>query len=55
MYAATEVFCTGTMGEIAGVTQIDARTIGSGEVGPLTVRIADLYQAHVRANGVEVW
>ena len=44
MYNADEVFCTGTMGEIAGITVIDGRTIGGGAVGPVTTRIARLYQ-----------
>jgi branched-chain amino acid aminotransferase len=51
LYAADEVFCTGTMGEIAGVTVIDGRPIGAGKVGPVTTRVADLYLAHARANG----
>jgi branched-chain amino acid aminotransferase len=54
MYTADEVFCTGTMGEIAGVTAIDGRTIGTGEVGPLTRRVADLYKDHARATGTAV-
>jgi branched-chain amino acid aminotransferase len=54
MYAADEVFCTGTMGEIAAVTTIDGRTIGSGVPGPVTTRVARLYQEHARANGVRV-
>ena len=54
MYAADEVFCTGTMGEIAGVTEVDGRTIGAGRVGPLTVRIAALYQEHARTHGTPV-
>jgi branched-chain amino acid aminotransferase len=54
MYNADEVFCTGTMGEIAGVTVIDGRTIGSGEVGPVTRRIAELYQKHAAAHGVRL-
>ena len=29
------MFCTGTMGELAGVTQVDKRTIGDGNVGPV--------------------
>src|SRR4030095_13052200 len=35
VYRADEVFCTGTMGEIAPVTKIDGRTIGDGGVGPV--------------------
>jgi branched-chain amino acid aminotransferase len=54
MYNADEVFCTGTMGEIAGVTTIDGRRIGDGMVGPVTADVAAIYQAHARANGVPV-
>lgn len=39
-----EVFCTGTMGELAAVTSIDGRTIGSGELGPMTQRLSGLYR-----------
>ncbi|MEO2145338.1 MAG: aminotransferase class IV, partial [bacterium] len=42
-HRADEVFCTGTMGEIAAVTTIDGRTICQGEVGPLTRQVAELY------------
>jgi branched-chain amino acid aminotransferase len=54
MYTADEVFCTGTMGEIAGVTVIDGRAVGAGGVGPVTTRMAELYQAHAAANGVRL-
>ncbi len=53
-YTADEVFCTGTMGEIAGVTSIDGRRIGTGEVGPVTADVANRYRAYARANGVPV-
>jgi len=43
LYRADEVFCTGTMGELAAVTAVDGRTIGSGEVGPLTRRLGEAY------------
>jgi len=52
MYTADEVFCTGTMGEIAAVTRIDGRAIGAGDVGPLTLRMAKLYRDHAAAEGV---
>ncbi|WP_433295660.1 aminotransferase class IV [Actinoplanes sp. CA-030573] len=54
MYNADEVFCTGTMGEIAGVTVIDGRPIATGAVGPVTTRMATRYQEHAAANGVRV-
>jgi branched-chain amino acid aminotransferase len=52
MYTADEVFCTGTMGEIAAVTRIDGRAISAGDVGPLTLRMAKLYRDHAAAEGI---
>jgi branched-chain amino acid aminotransferase len=54
MYTADEVFCTGTMGEIAGVTVIDGRPIGSGSTGPVTARIATMYVEHARTHGTRL-
>jgi branched-chain amino acid aminotransferase len=54
MYAADEVFCTGTMGEIAAVTEIDGRPIGTGKVGAVTTWVATLYRTHAAAAGVPV-
>ena len=51
VYRADEVFCTGTMGELAGVTMVDGRPIGSGGVGPVTRRLAELYRREVAATG----
>src|SRR4051812_39426747 len=38
-HAAAEVFCTGTMGELAPVMEIDGRRIGSGRAGSVTRRL----------------
>jgi branched-chain amino acid aminotransferase len=54
LYCADEVFCTGTMGEIAAVTEVDGRAIGTGKVGPVTLKLATIYREHARANGVQV-
>jgi branched-chain amino acid aminotransferase len=54
VYAAEEMFCTGTMGELAGVTRVDGRTIGSGEVGPMTTRLSELYRHRTASQGVQV-
>src|SRR5467141_5343254 len=43
VYGAHEMFCTATIGELAGVTKIDNRQIGDGNVGPMTKRLSDLY------------
>src|SRR6266496_3046905 len=54
IYGADEMFCTGTMGELAGVVKIDNRLIGDGQVGFITKRICDLYVQRTATEGVEV-
>src|SRR5438128_3559180 len=54
VYAADEIFCTGTMGELAGVIKIDNRIIGDGKVGPMTKRLSELYAKRTASEGVEV-
>jgi branched-chain amino acid aminotransferase len=48
VYRADEMFCTGTMGELAAVTTVDGRTIGDGKPGPMTARLSDLYAKELR-------
>jgi branched-chain amino acid aminotransferase len=45
VYASQELFCTGTMGELAGVIKVDGLTIGDGQVGPMTRRLSELFAA----------
>ncbi|HEX4707656.1 MAG TPA: aminotransferase class IV [Candidatus Udaeobacter sp.] len=54
VYQAQEVFCTGTMGELAAVTKVDGRQIGDGKVGPVTRRLSDLYAQRTATEGVQV-
>ena len=55
IYRADEMFCTGTMGELATVSSVDGRVIGDGEVGALTWRLAELFQEEtVRAGDLVV-
>ena len=54
IYGAHEMFCTGTMGELAGVIRIDNRQIGDGKVGPMTKRLSDLYAQRTATEGVKV-
>jgi branched-chain amino acid aminotransferase len=54
VYRADEVFCTGTMGELAGVTKIDNKIISDGKVGPMTKRLSELYAKRTAAEGVRV-
>ncbi|MCX7265517.1 MAG: aminotransferase class IV [Betaproteobacteria bacterium] len=43
VYSADEAFATGTLGGVTPVVKIDGRVIGSGQPGPLTRSISDLY------------
>jgi branched-chain amino acid aminotransferase len=54
VYGADEMFCTGTMGELAGVIQVDERNIGHGTIGPMTRRLSDLYAQRTATDGVSV-
>ena len=54
VYGAHEMFCTGTMGELAGVIRIDNRQIGDGNVGSMTKRLSDLYLQRTATEGVQV-
>jgi branched-chain amino acid aminotransferase len=54
VYGADEMFCTGTMGELAGVIKVDDRIIGDGRVGLMTKRLSVLYAQHTDLEGVEV-
>ena len=48
-YSADEAFLTGTFGAQTPVGVIDGRVIGSGEMGPMTARLRDLYKGLVAA------
>src|SRR5881409_550233 len=54
IYGANEMFCTGTMGELAAVTKIDNRHIGDGKVGAMTKRLSDLYTRRTASEGVQI-
>jgi branched-chain amino acid aminotransferase len=54
VYQADEIFCTGTMGELAGVIRLDGRTIGNGEIGPMTRRLTELFAARTAIDGEKV-
>ena len=50
VYAADEAFVTGTFGGLTPVHTIDGRTIGTGEQGPMTIRLRELYEATIEAD-----
>ena len=51
MYTADECFTTGTMGELSAVGEIDGRTIGEGQKGPVTKRLQQLHRQLVTTTG----
>ncbi|TCJ20674.1 branched-chain amino acid transaminase [Rubrobacter taiwanensis] len=50
LYAADEVFLTGTGYQIAPVVEIDHRPVGSGEMGPITGRLQEAYFRAARGD-----
>jgi branched-chain amino acid aminotransferase len=54
LYRADEAFCTGTMGELAGITRVDGRRIGKGETGQMTARLSELYSKRTATGGTRV-
>jgi branched-chain amino acid aminotransferase len=50
LYAADEVFLTGTGYQIAPVVEIDGREVGTGEMGPIASRLQELYFKAARGD-----
>lgn len=51
VYAAEEVFVTGTFGGLTPVHHVDGRMIGDGSgMGPMTAHLIDLYRAAIDAD-----
>lgn len=53
-FAADEMFCTGTMGELAAVVELDGRTIGDGKPGPMCARLTELFRQVVADSGDQI-
>lgn len=53
VYAADEVFFTGTAAEVTPIREVDGRTIGSGKPGPVTKRLQETYFATVRGENAK--
>lgn len=54
VYAANEMFCTGTMGELAPVIEVDGRKIGSGTGGSQTARLTELFSELTAREGTAI-
>jgi branched-chain amino acid aminotransferase len=53
LYTADEMFLTGTAAEIMPVTQVDGRTIGSGQPGPITRQLITAFRGLVANSAPE--
>src|SRR5829696_1810735 len=53
LYAADEVFLSGTGFQIAPVVEVDGRTVGTGEVGPVAGRLQEMYFKAARGEWEE--
>lgn len=49
-YSAEEAFCTGTFAGVVPVREIDGRTIGDGQPGPMVARLQGLYRELVQRD-----
>jgi branched-chain amino acid aminotransferase len=54
LYAADELFVTGTMGGIAPVVSLDGRQVGDGSPGPVTLRLTKLLAELTGSTGTQV-
>lgn len=50
LYCADEVFLVGTAAEVTPVREVDGRTVGNGEPGPVTRELSRLYQDVARGR-----
>jgi len=50
LYVADEMFLCGTGAEVTPVRSVDRRPIGDGEIGPITRRLAERFEAVVRGR-----
>jgi branched-chain amino acid aminotransferase len=55
VYVADEVFFTGTAAEVIAVREVDGRTIGSGQAGPITTHLLSEFRKIVEVDGVKVY
>ncbi|MCY4118677.1 MAG: aminotransferase class IV [Caldilineaceae bacterium] len=54
LYSADELFCTGTLGELSPVIELDGRVIGQGESGPVSRRLSQLYADLTASSGFPI-
>jgi branched-chain amino acid aminotransferase len=53
LYVADEIFLCGTGAQVAPVVEVDHRPVGDGQIGPLTLKLQNLYFDIVRGKRSE--
>jgi branched-chain amino acid aminotransferase len=54
LYTADEMICTGTAAEVAPITWVDGRTIGSGKPGPVTRQLMAAFKTITEKEGYPI-
>jgi branched-chain amino acid aminotransferase len=54
LYTADEVICTGTAAEVAPITWVDGRTIGTGKPGPVTRQLMAAFKTVTETEGYPI-
>lgn len=57
VYLCDELFLSGTAAQVTAITRVDYRTVGTGEMGPVTRKLKDLFNdvIHGRAPKYQDW
>jgi branched-chain amino acid aminotransferase len=55
IYVADECFLTGTAAEVIPAVELDRRSIGSGQPGPITAQFIDAFRIMTRSSGTPIY
>jgi branched-chain amino acid aminotransferase len=55
LYTADEVFVTGTAAEVAPVTRVDGRIVGTGKPGPITKDLMEAFKELAKTTGTTIF
>jgi branched-chain amino acid aminotransferase len=55
LYSADEMICTGTAAEVAPITWVDGRVIGTGKPGPVTRQLMAAFKSVTEKEGTPIY
>jgi branched-chain amino acid aminotransferase len=53
LYISDELFMTGSAAQIVAITKVDYRPVGTGNMGPVTSKLREIFNGVVRAKNPE--